>query len=132
MSHNPSGSFVLGRESIQILPNNLPLELPAVVNALQSHYDCVSDVPDGAITLASSATAAHEMIAIGNNIFTFQCHPEMTKEQLTTRILPRTIERRSLPREATSAIEEDLNSFVLDSDALLATASRFLHMGWAK
>ena len=132
VSHNPSGVFVLGRESIQILPTSFPLRLPAVVNALQSHYDCVSAVPDGAVTLASSSTAAHEMVAIGSNIFTFQCHPEMTKDQLLTRILPRTIERRSLPQEATSAIQTDLASCVLDGGVLLSTASRFLHRGWAE
>lgn len=43
---------------------------------LESHGDCVAELPPSALLLAHSASCAHEMVLTGQNILSIQGHPE--------------------------------------------------------
>ena len=58
--------------------------------ALESHGDCVTALPPGAVLLASSATAAVELWALGDTLLASQCHPELALQDVVTKArLPR-------------------------------------------
>lgn len=44
------------------------------------------EIPKGAKSIGSSIACSNQIFRIGNKIFAFQCHPEMTKESLSIMI----------------------------------------------
>jgi GMP synthase-like glutamine amidotransferase len=65
---------------------------------LESHGDSVTELPPGAVALGSSPTCQHEMFSIGDNVLSFQGHPEFSVALLKDRILPALRENKRLSR----------------------------------
>jgi hypothetical protein len=60
---------------------------------LESHGDCVAELPAGAALLASSARCAHEaFVSASGNVLGIQGHPELSALALLERIWPAVVE----------------------------------------
>lgn len=88
---NPSGKFVLQTEKVKATKENAivsklfdngPLDL------LESHNECVTELPPEAQSIASSSSCDHEMVLFTDNIFGIQSHPECTAQEFEEKILP--------------------------------------------
>ena len=77
---------------------------------LESHGDTVTELPPGAVTLGSSRTCRHEVYIVGDNVLSFQGHPEFSVELLQDRILPALRDNQRLnpseEKDALSSFEE--------------------------
>lgn len=134
---NINNSYVLGREEIVLedaaskyLTKYLPAGNTPLLHMLESHEDCVVELPAGSVLLGHSIHTKHEMLAIGSNIFTFQFHPEFTKLHILDRILPRTDERGAMGKEELDAIKADVTAASLSSSCIISAVSDFLVNGW--
>lgn len=90
---------------------------------LESHGDCVFELPKDSTLLASSPTCDNE-IAVYKNMLTYQSHPEFDLEDC----IMRQIWPIRSPRLSDQDREESLYSFKqeLDSDVLLEISRRWL------
>ena len=68
---NPSNAYIYGFEESKNKDNNKIL-------LLESHSDCVTKLPENAISLFSSQTCLHEILQISDKVFSTQGHPEYT------------------------------------------------------
>jgi GMP synthase (glutamine-hydrolysing) len=88
---NPHGRFVFGAERISI---EADVEAPwfaearSGISLLQSHGECVLELPPGAELIARSDGAAHEIFAVGRRVLALQGHPELDREALVDKIMP--------------------------------------------
>ncbi len=74
-----AGGWGVGIRASEILDSNLRRFFPSPqMHLLYNHHDQVSSLPTGAVVLASSSFCRYEAIRIGQNIFSFQGHPEYT------------------------------------------------------
>ena len=74
-----SGGWGTGIRETQVLDPSLLQYFPdGHLHLLYNHHDQVITPPDGAITLATSDFCKYEAFRIGDNVFTFQGHPEYT------------------------------------------------------
>ena len=137
---NPGGGFVFGVEDLHLAPRAVshrslrdpPLSARVVSHAvsasaaatvepsryatlrlLETHGEQVLSLPEGAILLASSATATHELFLAGRyqNVLCLQAHPEFDRELLQSRIEPALIEKGRLSDEQLTAIRKDPVAF---------------------
>jgi GMP synthase-like glutamine amidotransferase len=69
------------------MPRRQPQLLPSL-RLLESHGDQVLALPPGAVTLATSGTAAHELWAAGPNVLAFQFHIEIDGRLAHEKIWP--------------------------------------------
>lgn len=126
---NPHGRFVFGAEQIALRPAFAARlgadDLGDTLSILESHGECVLELPAGAELLAHSSTAAHEVFAVGDRALAIQGHPEMTRDIMVDRILPalRDSGRIDPGREAAALASMDR---ALDSDRVLGLIGRFL------
>jgi GMP synthase (glutamine-hydrolysing) len=126
---NPHGRFVFGAEQIALRPafaSRLGAgDLGDTLTILESHGECVLELPPGAELLAHSGTAAHEVFAVGDRALAIQGHPEMNRDIMVGRILPalRDSGRIDPDREAAALASMDR---ALDSDRVLGLIRRFL------
>lgn len=91
VGRNPSSRFVLKAEVLRFSSSaSAALGLPAgrEQRILESHGDQVLELPDCATRIACSDTAAVEAFAVGRHALSFQSHPELTVELVTSLILP--------------------------------------------
>jgi GMP synthase-like glutamine amidotransferase len=120
---NPSGRFAFGSE--RILVDDGAGELGPALTLLESHGEQATALPPGARRLARSATAEHEMFAIGDHVLAVQFHAEFTPAMLLDKILPRLREEKRLdPDEEARALAS--LAAPLDSARFLAAIRRFL------
>ena len=61
-------------------------ELPEEFDAFTGHKEAVSDLPGGAVLLASSADCPVQAFRVGANVYATQFHPELDAAGLCTRI----------------------------------------------
>lgn len=61
-------------------------ETPQVFRAFTGHKEAVSVLPEGAVVLATSALAPHQIIRMGRNVYAAQFHPELDSESLVARL----------------------------------------------
>ncbi|WP_127519795.1 type 1 glutamine amidotransferase [Mesorhizobium sp. Z1-4] len=117
VSSNPSGRFMLGGETIELLEPLGSWCAEAGFNrrprVLESHGECISMLPPGAELLARSETAAVEVFSLGTAMLGIQGHPEMSLRTMNEVVLPLHLSdgnlsaadavdaRRSLERETT-------------------------------
>ena len=98
---------------------------------LESHGDCVCDLPPEAIRLGTSTSCVNEMFIAGknNNILGCQSHPEFDLQLcIYDRILPAVMKNRRLSEEERIAAVASFDGFVLDDSILmLDIISSFLH-----
>ena len=149
---NPSGAFVLRRETIRCedallrradfiaawelitrAPGAAEREttnhhhpLPKKLRVFESHGECVLAPPPGATVLARSDTAEVEMFARGDDVLCWQGHPELPGRAMLAKILPHVQDRVSDADRAAAK-----SHFRSDTDALVfvAMARAFLRGG---
>jgi GMP synthase (glutamine-hydrolysing) len=126
---NRGGRFVFGAEQIALhaaFGARLGAEgVGDALSILESHGECVLELPPGAELLAHSSSAAHEVFTVGDRALAIQGHPEMTREIMVGRILPALREsgRIDPDREAAALASMDRP---LDSERVLGLIGRFL------
>ncbi|KAK9829130.1 hypothetical protein WJX72_004054 [[Myrmecia] bisecta] len=108
VGHNPDGRFVLTVEHIQVTPafeqkpyyrtvassatqgstsdEAAELRQAGTLRLIESHGDQVLRLPDGAELLASSATAPHEVWAVGKRALALQGHPELSIPDMLSKV----------------------------------------------
>lgn len=129
---NPNKQFVLQTEllkvteegkkakAIQGLFDNGPLR------AVESHGECVTELPKGATTLASSASCVHEVVQFTDDIIGIQCHPDVFTSEANELILPSI---SSAYKWDNGRIEETSQSFQLkcDDEKLNGAIAKFVN-----
>ena len=71
----------VGRQTYQMEKTPAWLDsTPPEFSILASHQDQVTELPDGAIRLASSGFCKNAAFTLGDHVLSFQGHPEFTKE----------------------------------------------------
>lgn len=93
--------------------DNVPANVVRM-HLLESHGDCVTDLPQGATWLATSASCRNEMYLMGRNILAMQSHPEFLYPSIISDdILP------DVKRLTTAEVEETLESLKHPQDSRL-------------
>jgi GMP synthase (glutamine-hydrolysing) len=94
VAKNPNGSFVFAAEKI-VLNDSLiskdfssGLAQQSDVYLLESHGDCVLELPSQAQVLGHSKSAPYEIFTVGDRALAIQSHPEFTPELMEQKILP--------------------------------------------
>ena len=59
-----------------------------IMTVFESHGDAVTSLPPSATTLATSATAPHEIWSRGYNVLAWQGHPELSADAIVAKIVP--------------------------------------------
>ena len=92
---NPSGKFILQTEKVEATlrdacSNSIVSKLfeNGSLDVLESHSECVTELPPDAESIASSTSCEHEMVLFTDNILGIQSHPECTAEEFEEKILP--------------------------------------------
>jgi GMP synthase (glutamine-hydrolysing) len=60
--------------------------LPESFSAFVGHKEAVTQLPEGAVCLASSSTCPVQALRIGDNVYATQFHPELDADGLCTRV----------------------------------------------
>lgn len=136
VGYNPDGKFVLKGEFISVDTEvlkrlcNISCD-SSIFQLIESHGDCVCEIPSDATPLATSTSCRYEMFIAGinNNILCCQSHPEFDLQYcVQDRILPALCENGRL---TDSEQKESLASFLHfrseDSARMLQIISEFLH-----
>ena len=84
---------------------------------LESHGECVAQLPDGALLLGSSSTIPNEIWMVGNNVLAMQSHPEFTAALMTERILPALVEKGRLTEDAAAVAVVSLQNTQAEGDS---------------
>ena len=66
---------------------------------LQSHGECVDELPANAKSIASSASCKHEIVLYSDNIIGAQAHADFVVNDLTDVILPSLLEKKVITEE---------------------------------
>jgi GMP synthase (glutamine-hydrolysing) len=129
VARNPGGRFVFGAERIELAPGFAALAGAdrggASIALLESHGECVTELPAGAEPLARSASAPHEIFAIGWRALAVQGHPELTRQALVETILPSLREERRLDAGQEAAALQSMDC-ELDDRFMIGVIRRFL------
>jgi len=120
VQRNESGKFVWGTEEVEIYASRMPADLHErsfglerrSVKIMQSHGEWVSAVPKGTICLGKSQTCSYEILSYGSRIMSTQGHPELLKDAMIGKILPRLQEKSML----NSKEEENARATLTDED----------------
>mmetsp|Transcript_7158 Transcript_7158/g.12340 ORF Transcript_7158/g.12340 Transcript_7158/m.12340 type:complete len:380 (+) Transcript_7158:20-1159(+) len=99
------------------------------VYQVESHGDCVLKMPPGAILLADSGSAAHEMWALPPNVLSFQCHPELAAELALEKIWPTVTENGRLSAEESAQAKQSLTSVRATNAPMFALLRHFVSHG---
>ena len=129
---NPRGRFVFGAESISMRPDfftGWPAPDGAAVRTsitlLESHSECVVELPIGASLLGGSSSAANEIFAVGGLVLAVQGHPELPREALIEKILPALREKQRLDANEEAAALRSMER-PLDDLFMMGVIRRFL------
>lgn len=91
VGRNPDRMFRLGVENLAWSEHaaRLPeLSSGAPCTVVQSHGECVTELPPGSTLLAGSATIPHEVFVVGDRFLAVQGHPEIDGEMLQRYFMP--------------------------------------------
>lgn len=127
VSPNPSGQFVFLTESMSLRPaltqwfDEHQYAMPRLV---ESHGDCINELPRSAVLLAESATAQHEIFTVGSTMIGVQGHPEISIAQVINEVLPVHCNAGLLNAEEASRSESQLkrNQPTIDGTVALCRA----------
>ncbi|KAK3742351.1 hypothetical protein QZH41_007862 [Actinostola sp. cb2023] len=117
---NPDKDFVLQTEVIRT--SNEGVKAKAIkglfedgpIRAVQSHGECITELPKGAVSLGTSATCEHEIVQFTENILGIQSHPDMSTHEAETLILPSISKRYNWDSEK---VDKTSASFKLEDNA---------------
>ena len=126
---NPSGKFILRTEKVNPTRENSVVSKlfeKGPLNMLESHSECVTELPPKAESIASSNSCEHEMILFAENILGIQGHPECTGEEFEEKILPVLVSNKLLTEEESVIVQESLKVPV-HSKEVNNLVSDFLH-----
>lgn len=129
---NPNKEFVLLTELIKITDEGKNagaiqgLFDDGPLRAVESHSECITELPKGATTLASSESCQHEIVQFSDDIIGLQCHPEVLTSEANELILPSISAAYKWDNDR---IEKTSQSFQLkcDDDRLNYVIARFLN-----
>lgn len=133
VSPNPSGKFILQAEKVKAtkkdaVRNSTVSKLfesgPLVL--LESHSECVTELPPDAVSIASSASCDHEMVLFTDNILGIQSHPECGVEEFEEKILPSLMSNNLFTEEDKVKTQESFK-VPLHSSKVNNILSDFLH-----
>ena len=107
---NPSGKFVCHNETIVLCEDendsqflndvkNIREENSKPFRMLESHSECVEELPENAKSVASSESCKHEIVLFSDNIIGAQSHADFDENDLTDIILPSLLKRRVITQE---------------------------------
>mmetsp|Transcript_9976 Transcript_9976/g.24930 ORF Transcript_9976/g.24930 Transcript_9976/m.24930 type:complete len:422 (-) Transcript_9976:13-1278(-) len=98
---------------------------------VESHGDCVTVLPPGAVLLADSASASYEMYCWGSNVLSFQFHPELACGVVLEKIYPAVgpSGARKLTEEEAAASYAQLTTAKPQSDVVIAAIHHFADHG---
>ncbi|XP_028403839.1 gamma-glutamyl peptidase 4-like [Dendronephthya gigantea] len=106
---NPSRRFICHNEEIQLcgddsddsvfLRNLRKINDGKPFRILQSHSDCVEELPENAKNVATSDSCEHEIVLFSVNIIGSQSHADFTVEDLTEIILPSKMNANAITKE---------------------------------
>lgn len=128
---NPSKEFILQSEEIvgneaaskveglEDLFDNGPLRI------LECHGECLTELPDGATTLASSSSCKQELVKFSDNILGLQSHPDMLKEEIENLVLPGVSKRFNWSEEKIEDVKTSVN-LKLHPDKLNQAIKKFI------
>ena len=108
---NPSGKFILRTEKVNPTNENSVVSNlfeNGPLNLLESHRECVTELPPKAQSVASSNSCEHEMILFAENILGIQGHPECTGDEFEEKILPSLLSSKLLTEEEGIVAQESL------------------------
>lgn len=126
---NPDKDFVLQTEEIKAVDNDSKLAKDLFsagpLRIVECHGECVTELPEGAVTLGTSATCKHEVVQYSDNILGVQSHPEMLSEEAQRLVLP-AISKRF--KWSDDKIQDIKTSFKMDlkSDTMNKVMKSFL------
>lgn len=142
VDYNPTRKFCLKAEVVTPIVTEDVLKRLISANAvakplklLESHGDCVVQLPDCAIPLASSSTCCNEIFVAGKdadhkNILGCQSHPEFELQYcIFDRIWPAVTKSKRIDEEDYESSRASLESFTRDegADELISMIRDFLH-----
>jgi GMP synthase (glutamine-hydrolysing) len=137
---NPSLRFVLKAETMnvdgamlaKVCRQDESIACPSSFRLIESHGDCVRELPPGAILIGRSETCCHEMYAAGKelNILACQAHPEFELQYcILDRILPAVTKANRIDENERVVALQSFETFVDDdSRKMIALISDFLHL----
>ena len=104
---NPSGRFVCHNEKIALREdvndskflNDVKRINSKPFRMLQSHSECIEELPANAKSVASSESCKHEIVLFSDNIIGAQSHADFEESDLTDIILPSLLQRNIITQE---------------------------------
>lgn len=129
VSRNPSGKFVLQTEKVKATKENVVVSKlfeNGPLTVLESHSECVTELPQNAQSIATSNSCEHEMILFTENILGIQCHTECTGDEFEEKILPSLMSNKLLTEEEGEIVRKSLRVPV-HSKKVNNVLSEFLH-----
>lgn len=129
VGRNPDQSFRLGIETLQWVDGIDVERWPEAKSSsvlIQSHGECVEQLPAGSTSLAGSRTIPHEMFLVGDRFLGVQGHPELDSRMLTETFMQ--LHRSMFDDTQWAAIEQE-SKLPVYRDAVLAMGRRLLDHG---
>ena len=129
--NNKGGTFIFGAENVKFTSQvtekpwftNIFEDKKAVM-VVQSHGEEVSVIPGNAVNVGQSTTCQNEALAYGDNIISFQGHPEMDIETLERIIGTRLLKSERIEKDYHAQGME--NARKVPADKLTAMIMAFL------
>ena len=109
MSQFDAGEY--GRTSLEITGGNLLSDQPTQQDVWMSHFDCVTEVPEGFIVTASTQNAPAAAFE-SEKIYAVQYHPEVSHTQYGQKTIEKWLEISGIQRTwtMTNVIEEQVSA----------------------
>lgn len=133
VGRNPSGKFVLQTEKVNATTNDRAtnsisskLFKTGPLDLLESHSECVTELPPNAQSIASSNSCQHEMVLFTDNILGVQFHPECAAAEFEEKILPSLKSSNLFTEEDVMKTQESFK-VPLDSPKVNELIKDFLH-----
>lgn len=118
--HNEEIVFSNDENESQFLNDLKRIKKKEPFRILQSHGECVDELPDNAKSVASSASCKHEIVLYSDNIVGAQCHADFVVNDLTDVILPSLLERNVITQEEFDRAHESFTRPNACSDMAIA------------
>jgi GMP synthase-like glutamine amidotransferase len=129
VGHNPSGDFKLGVDEMIWTEGAGRARLPGRLRSstlVESHGECVLELPPNSASLASSSTSPHEIFLVSNRFLGVQGHPEVDYTGLRETFMP--WHRKSFDAEQWQVIEDE-SKRPIDPAAVVELGRRLLTEG---